>query len=263
MVRLAIAAVCLSPLVVRGWRRGTLTRRVRNHALLAGIAYGLHFGAWVWSLNLTSVAASVTLVTTTPILLAVLSLFGRHDRPDRRLWMALATGVVGVSFIGGYDGLLAPGALVGDGLALLGAVAIAAYFLLSRRLGDEMDLWAYSGIATATGALTLGIAATVAGIPLSIPSMQVFGYLLLAALIPQLIGHSLLTWALRHATPTQVAMVVVGEPAGATLIAWVWLGDLVSVWVAAGCAITLAAVVIASIRPGQIGTPIQCKTTEV
>jgi drug/metabolite transporter (DMT)-like permease len=251
MIRLAIAAVCLSPLVVRGWRRGSLTRRVLNHAIMAGIAYGVHFGAWVWSLNLTSVAASVTLVTTTPILLALLSLFSRRDRPDRQLWLALATGVIGVTFIGGYDGLLAPGALVGDGLALLGAVAIAAYFLLSRRLGEEMDLWAYSGIATAIGAITLGITATFMGIPLLVSGTEAFSYLVLAALIPQLIGHSLLTWALRHATPTQVAMVVVGEPAGATIIAWIWLGDVVSIWLALGCAITLTAVVIASIRPGR------------
>ena len=68
---------------------------------------------------------------------------------------------------------------------------------------------------------------------------------MLAALVPQLIGHNLLTWALRHTQPATVAMAVVAEPVGAAALGWIWLGESVTMPVAAGCALTLAAVILA------------------
>jgi drug/metabolite transporter (DMT)-like permease len=247
-IRLAIAAAVLLPFSIRALRRGRLRGPALGAAVLAGVAYGAHFGAWVSSLTLTSVAASVTLVTTTPILLAAASLVTGTDRPTPRLWAALALAVVGVALIGGTDGLLAPDALLGDGLALLGAASIACYFVISRRQGANLDVWAYSGIACAVGAATLLGSGALAGIDLRPATDEALLYIVLAAVVPQLIGHSLLTWSLRHATPTQVAMAVVGEPAGATFIAWVWLGEEVGLVTALGCIITLAAVVFASLR---------------
>ena len=254
-IRLAIAGAVLLPVSVRSCLRGRLRGRVLGYAVLSGILYGIHFGAWVSSLTLTSVAASVTLVTCTPLLLAVLGLVTGRDRPDRRLWFSLALASVGVSLIGGFDGLLAPGALVGDVLALLGACAIAAYFVLARRLGDALDVWAYGGVATVVGALTLLSTAWAVGIPVETASQEALGYLVLAAVLPQLVGHTLLTWSLRHATPTAVAMAVVGEPVGATLLGWWMLSEAPSTVVLVGCGFTLTAVAISALLPGSSHRP--------
>jgi len=248
-IRLAVAALLLSPFTLRSLFTARLRGRQLRFALAAGVAYGVHFGAWVSSLTLTSVAASVTLVTVTPILLAVVALVTGRDRPGRRLWSALGIAVVGVTLIGGFDGLASTEALAGDALAFLGACAIAVYFVLCRRLGEELDLWAFSGVATAVGAISLLGTAALAGIPLQPASPEALGYLVLAAVLPQLVGHTLLTWSLRHAKPAAVAMAVVGEPAGATIIAWLWLGEGVSMPVALGCILTLAAIVLAQGRP--------------
>ncbi|MBS1195862.1 MAG: protein of unknown function transrane, partial [Actinobacteria bacterium] len=70
-------------------------------------------------------------------------------------------------------------------------------------------------------------------------------YIFLSALIPQLVGHGLLTWSLRHTTPTVVALAIMGEPVGATLLAWAWLGEAAPAVVLAGCALVLAALVLA------------------
>jgi len=247
-IRLAVAGVVLLPWGIAAYRDGSLRGRRMRGALLAGIAYGAHFGAWVSSLTLTSVAASVTLVTTTPLLLAALSLITGKDRPTRRIWVALAVAAIGVTMIGGYDGLAAPNALVGDALAFLGAVAIALYFVISRAQGDRLPIGGYSCVACLVGAASLFATGLVLGVDMTPASPTALLYIVLAALIPQLIGHSLLTWSLRHANPTQVAMAVVGEPAGAALIAWLWLNESVPAPVAIGCAITLAAVVTATIR---------------
>ena len=247
-LRLTVAAACLAPFTLRGLRRGTLRGRVLRGGLLAGVLYGIHFGAWVTSLTLTSVATSVTLVTTTPLLLGVVGWMTGRDRPDRRLWLGLAVAASGLALIGGTDLARGMDSLAGDGAALLGMVAIAGYFLVGRSLGDRFDLLAFSGLACAVGAGVLLGTALLLGIPLAPASSEAMIFITLSALLPQLVGHTLLTWALRHATPSQVAMAVVGEPVGATVIGWIWLGERVGGVEALGCGITLAAVAVVVTR---------------
>ncbi len=261
-VRLAVAACVLLPATLKAWRDGRLNAPVVWSAVLAGILYGLHFGAWVTSLSYTSVAASVTLVTTTPIVLGGMALLTGRDRPDGRLWMAIGMGLCGMLLIGWHDWNLSKVALFGDGLALLGMLAVAGYMTVVRRLGDDYPIWAFSGIATAVGAVLLSTATVVTGQSVLPVSLESFFYLVLAALVPQLIGHTLLTWSLRYATPTLVAMAVVGEPAGSTLLAWLWLGEGVAPRVAIGCGVTLFGVVWATLNRGRLTNKFGSITTD-
>lgn len=248
-LRLAIAACVLAPFVWRARRRGALTPRTLRAGVLAGLLYGAHFGTWVTSLTLTSVAASVTLVTATPILLGIAALVTGRDRPSPRHWAAIGLGVIGVMIIAAAGPAGSTGHLAGDALALAGAAAMAGYLLAGRRLGLTLDPLAFTGIAAAVGAtILLGIGAS-QGVPLTPPSGAAFGWILLAALVPQLIGHTLLTWALRHTRPTVVGMATVGEPVGSTLLAWLWLGEDVGAAIALGCAVTLAGVLLALFDP--------------
>lgn len=243
-IRLGVAALLLAPFVWRARVRGRLPAPVLRAALGAGLLYALHFGAWVWSLSLTSVAASVTLVTATPLLLAIVGLITGRDPPTRRLWISLALAAVGVTIIGGHDLGAAPSALTGDLLALLGAVGMAGYLVVVRRLG-AVDPLAFTGVAAGVGAVVLLGGAAALGLDLRPPSAEATLALCLAALVPQLIGHTALTWALRRATPTQVGLATVGEPVGAAFLAWLWLGERVAPPVFFGAALTLTAVVLA------------------
>lgn len=247
--RLSIAALALSVPTVRAWRAGRLPPRVVRRALIAGVLYGIHFGTWVSSLTMTSVASSVTLVTATPLLLAIVALITGRDHPERRHWISIGLALIGLSIIGWADLSLSGEALLGDGLAIAGAAAMAAYLLLVRALGKDLDVFAFSGLACAVGSATLLIAAIVLGVPIEVASSESLLWIALAALVPQLVGHSLLTWSLRHATPTAVGIATVGEPVGATFLAWVWLRETPTALVLIGCAITLVAVFIALWRP--------------
>jgi drug/metabolite transporter (DMT)-like permease len=244
-VRLAIACGLLSPLLIRAWIRGQLSKRLLTHGLGAGLCYGVHFSAWVGSLEQTSVTASVTLVTATPLLLAIWSLITGKDRPQLRIWIAIGLALVGVTIIGWNDATGATGSLLGAGLALIGAMGMAAYFLIARNYGPKLDIWVFAAIATGTGAIALLITAIIIGIPFEAATDEAFFYLFLAALFPQLVGHTALTWALRFKTPTIVGIATVGEPVIATLIAWLWLDKTVPGLAAIGCTVTLAAVLLA------------------
>ncbi len=243
-IRLAIAAVLLSPFVLRALRSGRLKAPELRAAVVGGGCYALHFGAWVTSLGLTTVAASVTLVTATPLLLAVVALVTGRDRPSRGLWVALVVALIGVTTIGGADLGSSPVALAGDGLALLGAGAMAGYMLTVRPLG-QIDVLGFMGVAVAIGALILLAVSLAMGLDPTQISAEALFWLAMAALVPQLIGHSALTWSLRHTSPTVVGMATVGEPVGAAALAWIWLGEQPSGQVLLGCLFTMSAVMLA------------------
>jgi len=209
--------------------------------------YAAHFGAWVTSLTLTSIAASVTLVTTTPLLLGIVGIVSGRDKPDRWWWGSLGLATGGLVLISG-GGLLEPGALKGNGLALLGACAMASYMLTARHLGEELDVLAFSAIATAVGAFVLLFVALISGIPIEAASDEAFFYLLLAALVPQLIGHNTITWALRYTSPAVTGLAILGEPVGAAVIGWIWLDQSIPAVVGAGCTLTLCAVALAVLK---------------
>lgn len=248
-IRLAFAGVLLAPWVARAWKNGRLRRRFVLHGALGGVFYAIHFGAWVSSLEGTSITASVTLVTATPLLLAMWGLLSGQDRPQKRHWLAIVLALIGVSIVTFHDAGQGQASVVANVMALLGAAGMAGYLLTARRLGDSVDVWAFSGIATGVGALVLGCVALAADIPFQAGSTEALGYLLLAALVPQLIGHSALTWVLRFRSPTLVGIATVGEPVGATVVGYVWLGLGVDVFTMLGCALTLLAVLVAIYEP--------------
>lgn len=258
--RLALAGALMMPFTVRGWRRGRLPPVVLRGALICGLCYGLHFGAWVTSLSLTSVAASVTLVTATPLILGLVGRWTGQDAPTPRLWLAIGAAAVGTLIIGGADLALDGEALIGDALALLGAVAMVGYLICARRIGQRLaeagapplDVLAFAGITTTVGALCLaaftGLRALGGHGPIW-PDMEALGWLALGALIPQIVGHNLLTWALRRTTPTVVGLSTVGEPVISTALGWLWLRESVSVEIAAGCLVVLAGITLGVSRP--------------
>lgn len=253
--RLALAAVLLAPALARAVARGEMNGRILRAGCVAGVCYGVHFGAWVSSLGLTSVAASVTLVTATPLLLGLVGLVTGRDRPTRRLWLALCLAALGVVVIASGHGAETEHGVLGDALALLGAAAMAGYLLMARSVAGALPVWGFMCVATGVGgALLLGVA-FVSGIALAPSSVRAAGFIVAATLLPQLVGHVALTWALRHAKPTLVGLATVGEPAAATLLAWLWLGEVVSGRVAVGCGLTVAAVVLALRRPAVNDPP--------
>lgn len=244
-LRLAIAALLLAPVVARAARAGRIGPRVRRAAAIGGALYALHFGSWVASLQYTSVASSVTLVTATPLLLAGIGMVRRRDRPSARQGIGIAIATCGVAIIGASDAGGGGGALFGDLLALVGAVAMALYLLVARELGEALDPAAFAGMAAGVGAIVLAIASGIAaplGMAIAVPGAGALFWIAMSALVPQLVGHTLLTRALRRATPTVVGLATCSEPVLSTLLAVPILGERPGAAVLFGCAVTIAGV---------------------
>lgn len=198
-----------------------ITRFPRETAL-AGVFLGLHFAFWISSLFFTTVASSVVLVTTTPLFTALVEwIRGELARPLRTFLVILVV-LAGMSLLGGGDWSLGREALLGDGLALLGAMCAAGYLLSGRRVRPHIQATLYVGPVYALAALVLLGVSFVFQVPLGIPSLRAGGFLLYLALIPQGVGHTLINWGLGRTTATGVSLLILGEPVLSSLWAW-WL----------------------------------------
>lgn len=219
---LAIVAV---PVGVGGsWRQWrTLNRTSFGLAVVAGVMLALHFWSWNTSVHLTTVAASVVLVNTQPLIVAALSVIWLREPPTSRQWIGIALAVMGAAIVALPDLRQPIGArgnpVAGDALAIVGAITAAIYYVIGRRLRVTLNLWAYVALVYGACLLTLLLLAVALHVPLAPYPPREYAIFAGLALGPMLLGHTGMNWALRYARSYQVSIVLLGEPIGATLIA--------------------------------------------
>ena len=254
LYRNAFSAALVVPVALARRRRElrTLTRGQVVIALGSGALLAVHFGTWIASLSYTTIAASVVLVTASPILVAAASarLFG--ERTGRTALIGILAGVVGAAVVSGGDlFVLSPRAAGGDLLAVAGAVAAAGYFVAGRRLRQDVSLLTYVALVYTTCAMLLWPAALISGARLTGFPARTWGLFVLMALVPQMLGHTVFNYLLRDVSATVVAISIMGEPVGSTLLALAFFGEVPPWTAVAGGALILAGIYVAVTAQGR------------
>jgi drug/metabolite transporter (DMT)-like permease len=225
--RLALAALILAPLA---WARvGGELRALQRRDLLLGMAAGIflaaHLATWISSLAYTSVASSAALVTTNPIWVGIASWLFFNERPGWRTVSGIALTLLGsagiiLSSLGEQASAQFPNPLLGNLLALVGALTVSGYFLIGRGLRRRLSTLAYIWLVYTSAAGVLLLVAVLLGVPLLGFSPLAYLLVLAIAIGPQLLGHTSFNWALAHLSATFVALAILGEPVGSAILAW-------------------------------------------
>jgi drug/metabolite transporter (DMT)-like permease len=226
--RTALAVGALAPVAVIRQRDelATLaTRRDGLFAALAGVALAVHFLAWVPSAKLTTVATATALCATQPVWQGLIAV-GQGRRLPRLTWAGIATAVAGAVAATGADLAVSGPAVVGDLLAIGGGMAIAVYTALGERVRATTSTTSYTTVCYAVCAVLILAVCLVAGVPQAGYPATAWLAIVGITVGPQLLGHSLFTFALRRVSATTVSVIVLLEVPGATLIGWAWLGQL-------------------------------------
>ena len=221
--RMGLTALILIPLAV--WKAGDEPRRLSSHdiklAVLAGLFLALHFAAWISSLDYTAIANSVVLVNTIPLWVGLLTPLISKDRIRRTTIISIIVSVMGATIIGFGDFITGSKALWGDLLAVLGAVCAAVYLLCGRNLRRKLSLLSYVAICYGSAAVLLWLIVLFLNLPVTGYSTQTVAAFWGMALISQLIGHSSYNWSLKWFSTSLVAVFLLGEPIGGTLLAYI------------------------------------------
>lgn len=212
---------------------------------LAGIALALHFATWITSLNHTSVASSVVLVATSPIFVSLGARFVLGETARPLLYWGLLLAFAGATVITLQDAESGNTSFIGNLLALAGALFAGVYFLIGRKLRQELDTAPYVTLCYSAAAIILLLGTLLWRLPLFDYSSQTFIMFLALALVPQVIGHTSFNWALKHLSAPVVSIALLGEPIGASILAFIFFKEELGTMTLCGGGLTLFGVALA------------------
>ena len=261
-IRLGIAASLLAPVA---WIRYRTDFRLLSRSdvlltIISGTFLAMHFATWISSLEYTSVASSVVLVSTSPLWVAILSSVLLKERLARLTIIGLALALVGGTVIGLSDAciirngiqcpelgqILQGRAMWGNFLAVCGALAVSGYLLIGRKVRAKVSLIPYIALVYGIGAVVLVAFMLGAGKTPFGFSSAAYAWIFLLAVVPQLIGHSTFNWLLKYLSATMVAVTTLAEPVGSAALAYIFLKESPSLAVLSGGALILAGIFLTS-----------------
>jgi drug/metabolite transporter (DMT)-like permease len=246
--RMMLSALLLAPFALT-WGRAELLGLSRRDVLVMmgiGAVLAFHFATWIASLDMTTIASSVVLVTSHPVLVGLVGHFLFKERLSPLNALGIAMGLSGVLLLARGDSTLGSQTLLGDLLAWLGGVAAGVYILAGRRLRRRISVVTYAFLVYAACAVFLLAIVGVAREPLLTHRGREWGLFLLMALGPSILGHTVYNWALRHVPASVVSMSLLGEPVGSSLLALLIFAEAPPELALLGGAVILVGIVLAS-----------------
>lgn len=260
--RLTIATLILAPIALWKYREELLrlSKKELKLGILSGVFLALHFATWISSLEYTTVASSVVLVSTTPLWVALFSPITIKEPITRMVVIGMSVAMIGTFIVGLSDvcqinmGLTCPSAsdffqgqaFFGDLLALIGAWMAAGYVLIGRKLRKKLDLISYIFLVYGIASIILIILVIGTKQQLIGFSNQIYLWLFLLAVLPQLIGHSIFNWALGYLSAGFVSITLLGDPIASVIIAYIFLSEIPGPIKIFGAILILGGIIIAS-----------------
>ena len=244
--RLGIAGLILVPVAIFRSKEEMISLTIKDWALaiFAGILLAMHFYTWISSLTMTTVSASVVLVTTSPIWASIVApLLGERVKGLTLAGILLSFG--GAVFIGWGDIAVGGTAICGDMLALSGAVFMTAYLFAGRMLRRKVSLLVYTAICYGSAGIVLWILVFATGTSFTGFDTLTWTMFPAMALVPQILGHSSYNWALKYLSTPVVAVSLLGEPVGSSILAWLVLSEKPGVATIAGGILILGGILLA------------------
>lgn len=243
--RNGLAFVALSPIAAgpRRFELKLLRSREGLFCVLAGLALAAHFGTWMPSVQLGSVATATALVATQPVWQGVIAA-GQGRRPSAAGWTGIGLAVAGAAWATGADVGVSGQAVLADLLALLGGVAAAVYVAFGEQARTTLSTTTYTWVCYGTCAAVLAVVCLIAGAPLTGYDGRTWLAILGLVAGAQLLGHSMFNYALHHTSATTVAVLGLLEVPGAALLAWAWLGQQPRAAALPGLVLLLAGVAV-------------------
>ncbi len=252
LYRVLFTTLLVAPVAVFRYREEFRRLSVRDlgFAVVAGVALAIHFAAWFESLNHTSVAASVTLVQSQPIFVAVGAAILLGERIDRPTVVGILVAIVGAAAMSIGDAGEAPvsdATLYGNSLAILGAITIAGYVLAGRSIRQRVSLFPY--VTVVYTACVLALVFLVGGQGHAFLAYPPREWLLFLAMAvgPGVFGHTVVNWVLRYVESVVVSVAWLGEPIGSTLLAVIFLAETPDAITVVGGLVVLAGIYVTTV----------------
>ncbi|HSU79061.1 MAG TPA: DMT family transporter [Candidatus Angelobacter sp.] len=224
--RLFFTVVLMLPLLPRYLKSfKSISVKVWVGCAVAGLSLAFHFILWFQSLELTSVASSVVLVTLQPLFAFVGTVIFFKERYRFGAVIGALLSILGSVIISWGDFRLSSTALVGDCLALAACAVVTIYLMIGQQVRQTLQLYTYTFIVYSFSLITLFIYNLIVKAPFTGYSFNNWVWFVLLAALPTLLGHTLFNWTVKFVGVTTISMGILGEPIGASILAYFIFGE--------------------------------------
>jgi len=214
--------------------------------LSTGFLLAVHFAAWVYSLSYTTVASSVVLVTAHPLIVAWISHWYLGEKTGKKAYLAILLALFGIVIMTSSNYRVSEAALFGDILAIIGMLGVAGYIIRGREIRRDMSVVPYAFLVYLFTTIFLGFFSIGFSTTFRIYPRREYILFLLMALIPHTLGHTLYNWALKYIKARIVSVSLLGEPVGASILAFFILNEVPPHLTILGASITLIGIYLCS-----------------
>lgn len=217
---------------------------------MSGFFLSMHFIFWFISIKLTNIASSVVLVTTSPIFLGIISKFILKKQIPRKITIGIILSFIGTILIAQSDSNIFDkinrNILFGDFMALLGGLMASLYLFIGGIQRTRQNTFEYILLTYSFSAISLIILSVLLGVPFTGYGNNAYVFMILLAIIPQLIGHTSFNYSLKHLRPESVAIAILGEPIGASILAFFIFGEILQALQLVGIVLILYSITLAT-----------------
>lgn len=252
---ITVLLIAVPVLVLKG--RELCSLKLKDLALgaVGGLFLAAHFYCYIAALGLTTVAHAVLFISTHPLFVIVIARFLFGEKIT--LWAAAGASIAlsGIVVISSGSLQLADTTLPGDFLALTGAVMMTGYLLVGRSMRRNCSTLTYTFIVYGAAALILFAAAVLINIPLYPYPAADYMIFLALAVVPTIMGHSVFNWALKKFSATLVSLLFLGEPIGASILAWLFFREQPQTYFYPGALLILVGLALVVIKNTKANAP--------
>jgi len=255
MYRMWFASILMLPIV---WeKRHELKKIVKKDwyfLFFSGLFLAFHFVLWFGSLKLTTVASSTIILALQPIVSLVGGFFLYKERTTLSALLTMGIAIIGAMMIGWGDFGLSKGAIMGDILSFFSVISVVGYLLIGQTTVKKVSHWLYSFCVFFSAAIVLTIYNLSAGVEVIGYPAKEWGIFLLLATVPT-VSHVINNWLLNYVNATTISMSILGEPVGATILAFFLLHEHLAGWQIVGGLLVLAGVFFFLTQKQQMTVP--------
>lgn len=239
-LRLGLSTLLVLPFG-RPWQIKTSGYPVK-WAMISGFCFFVHLGTWFYALRHASVAVATTMLALQPVVVIALEYIFFKKRPKKNQMLGIGIAIAGTIIVV-FNSLNTP-ELIGVLLMVVSLVAVGLYLMASMKAQEHLNAWQTVSILYPTACLCFGAMAIITGQPILGHMPTTYGWIASVAVIPTFFGHSLLNYSCKSLSPVIATTATLAEPFIASLIAWVWLRQGISIMAAIGAVIVIIGIFV-------------------
>tara|TARA_B110000037_G_C17068868_1_gene484964 strand:- start:750 stop:1580 length:831 start_codon:yes stop_codon:yes gene_type:complete len=246
--RLLLAAIVLSPLFIRDWRKHRDLMNFRDVVRLfwPGLFLGLHFASWAWGARLTAVANASLIINLAPIAMPVFAFLLVKERITVKEVSGTLIAVCGVFFLSWMDLSAGGENMKGNIVCFLSMLSFTMYLAFGRKYASYPSVWLYVvPLYAIAGVMSFLVSWVVLG-DVVIRGQGDWGRMIVLTLVPTIVGHTILNYSLKTLSGQVVSVFNLHQFVFAATIAFFVYGEFPSwgFFVSAGICVYGASVVV-------------------